>query len=102
MSALITKNKRGTHLTDTFGIFKSYFNILCTVGFPHTIISARSHIVCLLSLLTADSTFVALPVFLSGGLPISFTAGFPREISIVCLLKPVMHSGDVRLVLLTL
>ena len=55
---------------------------------------------CLLSLLTADLTFLSLPVFLSGGLPIQV---IPCEFSkIICILKSVIHSGDVRLVLRSL
>ena len=67
-------NKRGTHLADTFDIFKSDFNILCTVGFPQPDISARSRTICLLSLLMADSTFDTLQVLRSGGLPIRSAA----------------------------
>ena len=37
--------KRGTHLADAFDIFKSDFNILCTVDFPQPDISARSRTV---------------------------------------------------------
>ena len=40
---------------------------------------------------------------LSGGLPIRSAAGFPCKISKeMCILKSVIHFGDVRLVLLTL
>ena len=47
----------------SFNIFKCDFNILCTVDIPQPLISVRFRTVCLLSLLMADSTFVALPVF---------------------------------------
>ena len=74
------------HLADICVIYKSDLNIIC-----------------ILSLLTTDSTSVPSPVFLSGGLPIHSSAGFPREISkIICVLKPVIHSGGIRLVLLSL
>ena len=46
---------------------------------------------CLLSLLMADSTFVTLPVLLSGG---NFESNLYS--------KAVMHSGDFRAALLTL
>ena len=37
------------------------------------------------------------------GLPIRSAAGFPREASkFICILKPEIHSGGVRLVLLSL
>ena len=58
------------HLADACAIFKFDFNIICAVGLPQPVISARLRTVCLLSLLTTDSTSVPLPVFLSGGLPI--------------------------------
>ena len=67
------------YLQMPFDIFKSDLNILCTEGFPQTVISARSRTVCRPSLLTAASTFVKLPVFLSGGLPIRSAAGFPSR-----------------------
>ena len=58
---------------------------------------------CLLSLLMADSTFVTLPVLLSGGLPIRSAAGFPsRNLESNLYSKVVMHSCDVRVALLTL
>ena len=58
---------------------------------------------CLLSLLMADSTFVTLPVLLSGGLPIRSAAGFPsRNLESNLYSKAVMHSGDVRVASLTL
>ena len=58
---------------------------------------------CLLSLLTTDSTSVTWPVFLSSGLPIRSTAVFPREISkFIYILKHEIHSGGVRLALLSL
>ena len=103
MSAITSNNKQGTHLADAFDIFMSDFNILSTVGFPQPDISARSRTVCLLSLLMADSTFVTLPVLLIGGLPIRSAAGMSiRNLEGNLYSKAVMHSGDVRLALLTL
>ena len=58
---------------------------------------------CLLSLLMADSTLVTLPVLLSDGLPMRSAAVFRsrnRESNLYS--KAVMHSGDVRVALLTL
>ena len=72
-------NKRETHLADALGMFMSDLNILCTVAFPQPVISDRSRTVCLLLLLTAASTFIALPVFLNGDLPIRSAAGFPSR-----------------------
>ena len=58
---------------------------------------------CLLSLLMADSTFVTLPVLLSGGLPLRSAAGFsPRNLKSNLYSKAAMHSGDVPVALLTL
>ena len=58
---------------------------------------------CLLSLLMADSTFVKLPVLLSGSLPIRSAAGFSSgNLKSNLYSKAVMHSGDVRVALLTL
>ena len=58
---------------------------------------------CLLSLLTTDTTFVTWPVFLSSGLPIRSAAGFPRKIlKFTCILNTEINSGNVRLVLLSL
>ena len=58
---------------------------------------------CLLSLYMADSTFVTLPVLLSGGIPIRSAAGFSsRYLESNLNSKAVMHSGDVRVALLTL
>ena len=55
------------------------------------------------SFLMADSTFVTLPVLLSGGLPIRSAAGFSlRNLESNLYSKAVMHSGDVRVALLTL
>ena len=51
----------------------------------------------------ADSTFVTLPVLLSGGLPICSAAGFSsRNLESNLYSKAVMHTGDVRVALLTL
>ena len=36
-----SSDKRGTHLADAFDIFKPDFNIICPVGFPQPVISAR-------------------------------------------------------------
>ena len=84
-----TDNKRGAHLADAFDGFKSDFDILCIVGFPQPLISARQHTVCLLSLMMADSTLLTMPVFLSGCLPIRSAAGFPlRNLKIICDLSP--------------
>ena len=80
------------HLADACAIFKSDFNIICTVGFPQPVISAREHTVSRLSLLTTGSTSVPLPEFLSGGLPIRSATSFPREIpKVICILKPVIQ-----------
>ena len=58
---------------------------------------------CLLSSLIADSTFVTLPVLLIGGLPIRSAAGFPwRNLESNLYSKAMMHSGDVRVALLSL
>ena len=58
---------------------------------------------CLLSLLTAVLTFVAVPVFLSSSLPISSAAGFPSQnLKSLCSKALEMHSGDVPPVVLTL
>ena len=48
----------------------------------------------------ADSTFVTLPVLLSGGLPIRSAAGFSLRSNLYS--EAVMHSGYVRVALLTL
>ena len=88
-------------IADICAIFKSDFNII--VGFPQPVLSARLRTFCLLSLLTTDSTSVPSPVFLSGGLPIRSFAGFPlRNLENNLLLKHVIHSGGIRLVLLSL
>ena len=51
----------------------------------------------------AHSTFVTLPVPLSGSLPIRSDAGFSsRNLDSNLYSKAVMHSGDVRVALLTL
>ena len=76
---LYSNNKQGIHLAVAFNIFKSGFNILCTVGFPQPVISDRSCTMCLLSLLTVYSTFVTLPVFLRGRLLICPAAGLPSQ-----------------------
>ena len=83
-----------------FDIFKFDFNILCTECFLQPLISAKSHTVCLLSLLTAESTFVTLSEFLSGGLPIRSAAGFLEISKVICILKPNIHSGEFALLYL--
>ena len=73
------------------------------MGFPQPDISAKSCTVCPLSLLMAESTFAKLPVLLSGGFPIRSAAGFcSRNLESNLYTKAVMHSGDVRVALLTL
>ena len=75
------------HLT-----FSSDFNILCTVGFHKPVISASSSTMCLMSLLTLDSTFVKLQVFLSSGLMQDF---LHESLNVFSILKPAIHSNDV-------
>ena len=101
---LYSDNKRGIHLAVAFNIFKSDFNTLCTIGFPQPVISVRSCTVCLLLLLMVYSIFVTLPVFLRGGVfPYALLQVCPHEISkVICILKPVLHFGDICLVLVTL
>ena len=64
---------------DVCAIFKSDFNIICALGFPQPFLSARWRTFCPLYLLTTDSISVPSPVFLSGGLPIRSSAGFPSR-----------------------
>ena len=82
-------------LQNAFDICKSDFNILRTVGFPQPVISARSRIMCLLSLLKADLNIRTLLVFLSRGLPICSTASFPSRNLIIIIIISIFKEDNV-------
>ena len=79
------------HLADACAIFKFDFDIICIFRLGCD------------PLLTTDSTSVPLPVLLKAVFPYARLQVSPREISkIICKLKAVIHSFDIRLVLLSL